>query len=330
MKVRSAQSLETSVVRDTGGFAALEREWQELYQDSPHATPFQSWAWLYSWWECYGADYESLVGLLPLMLERSGPGVTRLLFVGSGQSIYLDLIAREGWEGQVAEAAAKILPQLGSWQVADLRQLRPNAVGWGLFSNWAGLKADIWQASCPVIDAKPWDELLASLNQKQRSNTRRAFRRAEQDGVNRKIAGNEEAEQAATRLLSLHRESWRGRDIVPEHLSQRFESHLAAAARRMTASGAGAISEFWRGDKVVASHFLILGHDFVGGYLGGATTEALRRYSINPLYMKDGIDVAHDQDLAYFDLMWGEESHKVRWSTRAIDNNRVVLGRNPF
>src|SRR5215211_4732848 len=111
MKVRSARSLGSSVVRDTGGFAALEREWQELYQDSPNATPFQSWAWLYSWWECYGADYElrlvtiwddeSLVGLLPFMLERSRPGVTRLLFVGSGQSIYLDLIAREGWEGQV-------------------------------------------------------------------------------------------------------------------------------------------------------------------------------------------------------------------------------------
>ena len=45
--------------------------------------------------------------------------------------------------------------------------------------------------------------------------------------------------------------------------------------------------------------------------------------------MKDGMDVARDRDLAYFDLMWGEEPHKLRWSSRAINNSRVVLGRNP-
>jgi CelD/BcsL family acetyltransferase involved in cellulose biosynthesis len=96
----------------------------------------------------------------------------------------------------------------------------------------------------------------------------------------------------------------------------------------MTASGLGAISEFWRGDDLLASHFLLLGRDFVGGYLGGATSEALRRYSIYPLYMRDGIDLARDRDLAYFDLMWGKAPHKMRWSTRVIENNRVVLGRN--
>ena len=249
--------------------------------------------------------------------------------MGSGQSIYLDVIAREGWEERVAAAGREILPRLGPWQVADLRQLRPDAVGWKLFDNWGPLKSQIWQASCPIIDVRPWDELLSALNQKQRSNTRRAFRRAEQDGVSREIALAEEADKAAGRLVSLHRESWRGRGIVPEHLTERFESLLVAAATRMTASGAGAISEFWRGDEVVASHFLVLGHDFAGGYLGGATGEALRRYSIHPLYMKDGMDVARDRDLAYFDLMWGEEPHKLRWSSRAINNSRVVLGRNP-
>jgi hypothetical protein len=29
-------------------FAALE-EWEELYWKNPLGTPFQSWAWLYSW-----------------------------------------------------------------------------------------------------------------------------------------------------------------------------------------------------------------------------------------------------------------------------------------
>ena len=340
MRVCLTQELESSVIRNVGDFAALEQEWQELYHNSSLATPLQSWAWLYSWWQCYGADYELrlvtvraeglLVGLLPLLLDRSRLGVVRLMFVGSGLSAYLDVIEREGWEGQVAKAGVEIFPRLGPWHVADLQQLRPDAASWGLFGTSTGLKTYIWQTSCPVVDlSRPWDELLTtSLNQKQRSNTRRTLRRAEEDGVSRKIVGDEEAEQAARRLVRLHRESWRGRDISPEHLTRRFESHLTAAAKRMTTSGLGAISEFWRGDDLLASHFLLLGRDFVGGYLGGATSEALRRYSIYPLYMRDGIDLARDRDLAYFDLMWGKAPHKMRWSSRVIENNRVVLGRN--
>ena len=63
-------------------FATLEEEWEDLHRNAAFATPFQSWAWLYSWWEFYGKDYELrvvtiregglLVGLMPLMLERRG------------------------------------------------------------------------------------------------------------------------------------------------------------------------------------------------------------------------------------------------------------------
>src|SRR5918992_4433380 len=83
-----------AVVEDSQGFAALEEEWEDLSHDSPRATPFQSWAWLYSWWESYGEDYELrlvtvregqglLVGVTPLLLKYR-PGFSKLLFVGTG------------------------------------------------------------------------------------------------------------------------------------------------------------------------------------------------------------------------------------------------------
>ncbi|MDN5698484.1 MAG: hypothetical protein L0G70_11000, partial [Rubrobacter sp.] len=40
---------EFAIVSSTAEFAALEEQWDELYDDCPRATPFQSWAWLYSW-----------------------------------------------------------------------------------------------------------------------------------------------------------------------------------------------------------------------------------------------------------------------------------------
>ncbi len=74
----TTRRLELAMLQDTRKFAALEEEWEDLYRNSPLATPFQSWAWLYSWWEAYGEGYELrliavweaglLVGLVPLML----------------------------------------------------------------------------------------------------------------------------------------------------------------------------------------------------------------------------------------------------------------------
>ncbi len=72
----------------------FESRWEELYDNSPLVTPFQSWAWLFSWWESYGEGYEPrlvtvrddkglLVGLVPLMLEHR-PAFGRLLFIGTG------------------------------------------------------------------------------------------------------------------------------------------------------------------------------------------------------------------------------------------------------
>jgi CelD/BcsL family acetyltransferase involved in cellulose biosynthesis len=92
------------MVQNIREIESLEEEWEDLYHESSQATPFQSWAWLYSWWESYGEGYELrlltmrddaglLVGIMPLMLERK-LGLRRLLFIGTGQTDYLDVLVR--------------------------------------------------------------------------------------------------------------------------------------------------------------------------------------------------------------------------------------------
>ena len=340
MSTRRSKLLRTSVLTSAGEFAALEEEWEELYHDSPRATPFQSWAWLYSWWEFYGEDYELrlitvrdeeglLIGLAPLMLKHR-LGFSRLLFVGTGPTDYLDVLIREGWETQVSEALVRTLRQMSSWQVADLQQLRPDAAAWGLFEHWSALRISVWQSNCPVIHAKPWDELVASLIKSLRSSARQTLRRAREDGLRRELAGVEDAEAAARRLVAVSRQQWQSRwqETDPEHWTRRFEAHLEVAGRRMTARGLGAISEFWRDGEVVISHFLVFGRDFVGQYMIGASQEALRRYQFSSLGMWDGINVSLDRKGSYFDLLRGEEPYKLRWRSRVVPNRRMVLGRN--
>lgn len=324
------------VLDTTHDFAILEEDWENLYQNAPLATPFQSWAWLYSWWEFYGERNELrlitiwddglLVGLIPLMLARRG-GLGRLLFVGTGPTDYQDMLVREGWDESVSDAGRRALGHMDGWQVADLQQLRPEAAAWRIFKEWPGPRTSVWQDTFPMVDVKPWDELLSTLSKNLRSTTRRTLRRAEADGVHCKLAKTNETEQAARRWMLLHREAWQGREIVPEHLTDRFQSYLQAAVRRMTASGLGAVSEFRRDGEVIASHFLIFGRDFVAEHLIGARQDALQRYQLSSLCIWDAMNVARSRNNPCLNLLRGEEPYKLRWASTTATNYQVILGR---
>ncbi len=328
----------SEVIEDPRGFARLEEEWDDLHRHSPRATPFQSWAWLYSWWEHYGGGYELrlitvrgegglLVGVIPLVLERRW-GLGRLLFVGTGLSDYLDKIVRAGWEDKVLESGVQALKKLECWRIADLQQLGPGAAAWGIRRRWDGPQIGVRQASCPIVELKPWDELLASLSRNLRSTVRRALRRAAADGLQRKVADESNTRQTAERLVALHREAWQGRSIGPEHLTQRFEAFTVAAAERLACRDLGGISEFWQDGEVVISSFLVFGRDFCGSYILGASQKALQRYQWSSPYVWDAVEVANGRDSSHLDLLRGEEPYKLRWSSAIGRTHRLILGQH--
>ncbi len=340
MSTRLSKLLRTEVLRSAGEFAALEEEWEDLYHDSAQATPFQSWAWLYSWWEFYGEDYELrlvtvrdgrglLVGVAPLMLKYKR-GFSKLLFVGTGPTDYLDVLIRERWEDQVSEVLVRTLGEIDSWQVADLQQLRPDAAAWGICRYWDGPQLRLWQDSFPVVDLRPWNEVLQSLSSNLRSTVRRSLRRFEEDGGRCELAGVDDAEVAAKRLVTISREQWQERwlETYPEHWTSRSESLIVAAARRMTARELGGISEFWRDGEVIISDFWVSGRDFIGTYMLGASREALQRYQWSSLYIWDALNIARSKNCGYLILLRGEEPYKLRWSSRISSSHRLILGRN--
>jgi CelD/BcsL family acetyltransferase involved in cellulose biosynthesis len=332
-------TFEVVVIDRDEDFAALEEEWEDLHRNSPLATPFQSWAWLFTWWEHYGESYELrlvtiregglLVGLMPLMLERRG-GFGRLLFVSTGLTDYHDILAREGWEAQVAQVGRRALKQMRGWQVVDLQQLRPEAMAWSIFKAWSGPRRSVWQDNCPMIEVKPWDELIASLTRKKlRSSVRQTIRRSKEDEVYVELASADDAEWAARRCVALHREMWQERDIAQEHLTRRFESHIQSAAKRLTICGLGGISHIWRDGEVILSQFLLFGSDFVGQYMFGATQDAMRRFQVSSLNIWDLMNVALRRGSVNVDLLRGEEPYKLQWVSEVGPNYRAILGRNP-
>jgi len=103
---------------------------------------------------------------------------------------------------------------------------------------------------------------------------------------------------------------------------------MLAAAKRMSASGCGGVYEFRRGKELVASDFVLLGQEYVAGYLQGASEYALRRYQINSLFTRNWADTALERGVPTVNLMRGVAQHKLRWNPKIIDNHRLILGQD--
>ena len=326
--------LDVAIISSSQDFRAMEQEWDDLYQDSPLSTPFQSWSWLYSWWESFGEGYELrlitvrdgtlLVGVIPLMLERWW-GFRRLAPIG--ERAQQDLLARKGWEDKVSEAGTRALWQMDCWHVIDLRDVNPAATIWGIFEQWNGPRTQRLADNYVFLKVKPWDELLASLSRNHRQAVRRTLRRAEEDGVCRVLAGSEEVEQAARRLVALHRKLRQGRDITRTHLTPQFESFIVAAARRMTNRGLGRISELRRDREVIISSFTLFGDKVTEAYLVGVNQEAKQRYQWSSLGIRDALNMAHSRNNPYVCLTQAGEPYKQSWPHKLVPHYWIVLGR---
>src|SRR3712207_3081859 len=104
--------LVASAVEDAEAFAALAPEWWDLWRRTPAATPFQSPAWLVSWWRHFHPGdlfvltvrhEKRLVGLAPCYIEHGRLG-RRVLPVGISVSDYLDVLLDPAYGAAAGQA----------------------------------------------------------------------------------------------------------------------------------------------------------------------------------------------------------------------------------
>lgn len=103
-----AVDLAVTVCRDPREFAALAAEWAALHGRCPQATPFQSHAWLHSWWLSYATRRDRLrvvlvhrqgvlVGAAPLLRTYRPLPVVRPL--GGRITDYTDVLVSAAGNG---------------------------------------------------------------------------------------------------------------------------------------------------------------------------------------------------------------------------------------
>ncbi|MCW5251774.1 GNAT family N-acetyltransferase [Streptomyces sp. SHP 1-2] len=345
-------TLTHELVTDAGDFAALAPDWRRLYRRCAAATPFQSHAWLHSWWLSYGRP-----GRLRLLLVRDGPDLVAaaplmrvhrplpaLVPLGGALCDHGDVLLDDGRGPAAAAALAGALSRAARTALVDLREVRPGAAAEALHEHWRGPRRVRDDSLCLELPAVPMDALIARLPAaRARQRARAQLRRLDALGVKSRPVLPEETGEAVRRLLELHRLQWRDRGVTGEHLRPRFHEHLARAAGPMVADGDAVVTEFRLDDEVVAVDVTLCSPRLAGGYLYGAhprLRELRADVAVMLLSACAGTLTGPGPEAdtgdpgtgpgprpAVLSLLRGSEPYKRHWHPRPVANRRLLLAR---
>lgn len=326
----------SEICRDPDRFGALAAEWTALHRRSGPATPFQSHAWLHSWWLSYGTPGQlrvvlvrrggTLVAAAPLMLtHRPFPVLVQL---GGTISDFSDVLLDDDHADSAAPALAKALATAARTAVIDLREVRPGAAAERVYECWDGPRDRLADSPCLELPAVPMDELLGRLPSSRAQRARAKIRKIDSLGIEERVVPGDEIPTAVERLLRLHRLQWRGRGVTPEHLSTRFAQHLTRSVRAMVDCGDATVTEFRLAGEVVAADLTLMSPRLAGGYLYGADPMLReRKIDVATMLLRESARRISADGHSTLSMLRGNEPYKHHWRPQTVVNQRLLLAR---
>ncbi|QIB44716.1 GNAT family N-acetyltransferase [Streptomyces aureoverticillatus] len=321
---------------DEAEFESLAGPWRRLYQSCPEATPFQSHAWLTSWWRSYGRpgrlrvllvrDGGELIAAAPLMRVH-GP-VPALRPLGGAISDFADVLLGAGHREHAADALTEGLRGLARTALIDLREVRPGGCAESVYERWRGPCRELADSRCLELPPLPVDELLKRLPTTTAQRARAKLRKLTAAGVRSRVVPADEVEASVGTLLRLHQLQWQGRKVTSEHLRPRFREHLLRSVRPMVAAGDAVVTEFHVEGEVLAADVTLLSPRFAGGYLYGAHPQ-LRERKVDVATMLLDACTRHTsgEHPRTLSLLRGDEPYKHHWRPDPVTNRRFLLAR---
>jgi hypothetical protein len=328
--------LVVDVVREIDGFRKLEHEWRDLYEASPAATPFQTWEWLFTWWEVYGtpralrlitARHDGrLVGVMPLMATKPG----HLQFVGTGLSDHLDVLIDSAHTEDVLSAWIEYLQRSARLELIDLHEVRPAAVVWQFYGRWPGHTGHYQQSTCAELDIAPLEELLVRWSKNTRRSARTAMNRIDKGGYTEHWARPDEIGDMAEQLVRDHQQMWEERGgITPAHAEPAFVRFVRTVCERTAVREEIALVRLeppeGLADPMRLAELLVVGRQYVGGWLSAENETARNRMSIAVIENVHGIQLANRRGIGVMSMLRGLEPGKLRMHDRTKANHRLLL-----
>lgn len=343
---------EVSVISDTGGFDALEAEWDALH-DVAGASVFQSFIWQRCWWRHLGEDNArrllhlvtvreagELISIVPLFIEvhrHNALASTRTLrFVGTALSDHLDMLVRPGRESTAIRALAGHLASL--WKTLDAIDLveipdeSPLHKGLGTALAAVGIHATVEICErCPRLTlAANWEDTLAGASGDFRRKLRaRTKRLTDYATVGFEIITEPAAFEAAMdEFVLLHQERLEdkvGCGVYSYESNERFHREVC---REMLRRGWLFLSFLTlNGERVMGNCYYYL-NGRVYCHMGGAR-EMGEAWNHSPgiVFESYCMQEALHRGARVYDFLRGTEPYKYRFGAVDVPNWRISIER---
>jgi CelD/BcsL family acetyltransferase involved in cellulose biosynthesis len=325
-----------TVHRDNG-LARLRDDWDDLFNRTAAATPFQAYSWVCSWWDAYGTPGDlrlvlvrhdgRLVAAAPLMLRRHR-GCAVLMPLGMPFSDFTDVLLDDGL---AAEAAARLVAALlaePGWQAVHLPEVRAGGpADTVLAAAWPGRLGRIPASLCLELPPTGMEAVVRELPSHSRKTVRRRLNQLDRSGLEVSEVVPADAGRAVGDLLRLHADQWQGRGINPAHLTPRFRIFLIGAACGLIATGRAALFEYRLDGRLMASSLVLYSPELAGGYLFGADPALRERVDVTTMLLADAMRLAERSGCAVMSMLRGAEEHKFRWRPAEAANSGLLLVR---
>lgn len=313
-----------------------EAERWNLWRRDPHATPFQSPAWIETWWRRLGGGERfdvaardsagRLIGLLPLFVWNDG-GERKLAPVGAGHSDYCDALADPDHRAQaVAGLFAAIAELPVQWDAILLPDLRPGSVLLGpVPAGWRAEDAD--GETCPVLPLPQNAALADILPARQRRKLAMARHRAERLGeVSVRLAGPEEVDVTIDALFALHAARWQAEGKPGVLAEPRIQAFHRAAAPALAAAGLLRLVVVRHQDRAVAVLYALADRARWHGYITGVDM-TVPGQSFGTLALAHALEQALVEGATEFHFLRGEEPYKFAWGAEPTSTIRRIVRR---
>jgi CelD/BcsL family acetyltransferase involved in cellulose biosynthesis len=277
-----AGSASVRCVTNVRGWEALQSWWDPLLEASPDSTPWQSWDYLWNWWQRFGDDRELRiivverasvpVMIFPLQIARERllgvptRTVEPLSFTPDVNRPRLTLGAPDSQAFALGfEALWNMRDQWDAIRVDDLQLRDPESQALTALATERGMWfRDTHTTECaPIPLARSWDEFLKTRSSALRETLRAGLRNLAAEGaVQLEVSeAPEDVVSAFNVVLRLQHRGGSDRDIVgftsSPHYREFFRKFLTSAA----AKGRARVLTLWAGDRPVAGAVSILHGD---------------------------------------------------------------------
>ena len=323
------RAMTVEVVATFSRLLALKDDWSSLHAETKDSSPFQSPAWLLTWWKHFGSgelrifafrdEVGGLAGMIPCFLHE-WMHKKQLTLVGTGVSDYLEPLIKQENVDEILTLIRRELTDRSDWDVCLWQDLMAGS---------HLLSLGIAQRETPCSEIlladnfeKFWTERPSGL----RRNVKRYRSKAEQLSPIEFVVLDGFDAECFDALLRLHGARWREQGesgTIDGNRSVDFlqESAKLLARQRMVRFFS---LRFQREIAAVIMAFPFRGAIYAYLSAFDPTYSAL---GFGRLLLHDALRHSCNHGFASWNFLRGEESYKAEWGARPIPKSRLILTR---